>query len=259
MIHYATYFDSNYMAQGLALHESMQAHCQPHHLYILALDGRVAELDLPNTTIVPLDDFLTDRLRAATVGRTHRETIWTYTSSWMLHVFGIEPAAQAVNYIDADCYFFANPAPVFDEMGKAEIAITPHRFPLRAKHFESNGLYNVGLIHIKRTEKGMACLREWEELCLDWCYEVGDGKRFADQKYWNDLVPKYGAHPIKHLGVDLAPWNQEQYDYTVYDDHLYVNEQKLIMYHFHQGMHPKWPMSSWVKDWAYSRYERALG
>lgn len=262
MRNFCTYFDSRYLTQGLALHDSMERHCVPFHLWILALDplaeSELGRLHLPNTTTVPLQDFLTDELRAATVDRTHRETIWTYTASWMLHVLNIESAAQAVNYLDADCFFFDSPKPVFEEIGNADVAITPHRFPARARHFESNGLYNVGLVHIKRTETGMACLREWEELCIEWCYERPEGDRYADQKYWDRLVPKYGAHPIAHLGADLAPWNQEAYDYSVKGGKLFVNGQQLIFYHFHQGLDPKWPMSKWVMDYCYWRYEKAL-
>lgn len=259
MRHYCTYFDSNYLSQGLALHDSMQTHCQPYLLHILALDEAVdLALDLPNVVVTSLDDFLTGELRAAIIGRTHRETIWTYTGRWMEYVFDIEPSAHALNYIDADCYFFADPTPVFDEIGEVDIAITPHRFPDRAKHFESNGLFNVGLVHIKRTDTGLACLREWAELCIEWCYEIGDGKRFADQGYWDDLVPKYGAHSIQHLGANLAPWNQEQYDYYMDAGKLLVNGQPLVWYHFHQGLDPKWPMNEWVMDWAYWRYEKAL-
>ena len=258
MRHYATYFDTNYMAQGVALHDSMQRHCQPYHLHILALDEGVEQVGrtLDNVTVVPLQDFLTDELRAATAERTHRETIWTYTPGWMLYVLGVEPAAPSVNYIDADCFFFDNPQPVFNEIGESPIAITPHRFPLRAKHFEVNGLYNVGLVHIKRA--GLACLREWERLCLEWCCEQSDGKRFADQKYWDDLVPKYGVHVIEHLGANLAPWNQEQYSYHTRDGKLLVTSEYLLWYHFHQGLDPKWPINEYVKDYCYCRYETAL-
>jgi len=31
-MNFCTYFDRNYIPQGLALHEPMEAHCQPYHL-----------------------------------------------------------------------------------------------------------------------------------------------------------------------------------------------------------------------------------
>ena len=255
MRHYATYFDSNYIPQGLALHDPMMRHCQPFKLHVLALDefteGIVA--DLPNIQIVPLEAVLTDRLRAARAGRSHREQIWTLTPGWMIYCLGIESVA-CLNYIDADCFFFDSPDPVFNEIGDNPIAITPHRFPKRAKHFESNGLYNVGLVHVKRG--GLDCLREWEALCIEQCLE--DGVPKADQGYWDDLVPKYGAHVIEHLGANLAPWNQEAYQYRLENGKLTVNGEYLLWYHAHQGLEPKWPIHLAVQNFVYPRYAAAL-
>ena len=49
----------------------------------------------------------------------------------------------------------------------------------------------------------------WRDDCLAWCDEQPqpDG-RFMNQGYLNRWPERYSAvHPIRHPGVNLAPWN----------------------------------------------------
>lgn len=258
---YCTYFDATYLSKGLALYQSMQAHCQPFHLYVLALcDRTVAELrkrNLENVTIVPLADFETDALRVVRPQRTWTEYIWTMTPHWMLYLFSREPLSS-MSYIDADCYFFGDPHCVFDEIGNASLGITPHRFPPRLKHFEANGLFNVGLVYARRDDDAMACLREWSSQTLDWCYKRNENGKFADQKYLDAWPERWGAYPIKQNGGNLAPWNQEQYDYGLAGSTILVNGDPLIWYHFHNGLDPHYPIKPFVAEYIYKPYAKAL-
>lgn len=64
----------------------------------------------------------------------------------------------------------------------------------------------------------------------------------ADQGYLNDWPEKWNAYSIYNLGVNLAPWNQEQYEYFIMDESFRRNrlmvsdrrrQDELILYHFH--------------------------
>ena len=45
--------------------------------------------------------------------------------------------------LDADLFFFSDPAPLFEEMGASSVAIIPHRFPAaNAPRFERYGIFN---------------------------------------------------------------------------------------------------------------------
>lgn len=253
MYNFCTYFDSVYLSKGLALHESLEQHCPEYHLWILALDSRtldtLASMKLRNASIISLASFETSELRTACVDRSTQERYWTYTPWWINFVLNGAPVSH-VAYIDADCYFFHDPAPVFDEVRGKGVAITPHRFPPKYAAFTTSGLYNVGLVYVERDhQKARGCINEWQALCTKWCYyrhDPNDPFRFCDQKYWDMLVPKYGAWPIQHLGVDLAPWNAEGYQYALRDGHLYVDGQPLIMYHFHGlTMTPDGHITAW--------------
>jgi hypothetical protein len=253
--HYCTYFDRNYLDRGLALHESMARYCRPFHLWVLALCGRtetaLAKLALEDVTVVSLGEFATDELRAAQPNRERHEWIWTLTPFWMQWVL---ERVEAVSYIDADCYFFNAPGDAYREFQDADVAITPHRYsPDRIWMARSSGLYNVGLVHARRA--GLACLQEWGRLCLARCVQ-DEG---ADQKYWDELLPRYGGHAIAHKGVGLAPWNQAgQYRYSSCGGQAHVDGEPLVMYHFHKRLEPGFTLDPFVKEHVYPPYAGAL-
>jgi len=259
MRHYCTYFDWNYFDRGLALIESMQAHCQPYHLWALALCDRaergLRELALPDVTPVSLGAFLTDELRAVQRVRPRHEWIWTLTPFWMRWVLD-NTEVPYLSYVDADCYFYADGRALCRELFDAEVAITPHRFsPDRAWMAASSGLYNVGLVFVRRGQRGLTCLDEWGALCLASCRQ----SQGADQGYWDELIVKYQGHAIEHKGVDLAPWNQAgQYAYSLRDGHPYVVDEPLVMYHFHKRLEPGFDLDPFMKVYVYPLYAEAL-
>lgn len=256
-MNYCTFFDWNYVGQGLALHSSMEQHCKPYHLWILALCDRTWEFlshaALPNVTVVKLSTIETAKLTKVKTERSWKEYIWTLTGWWVLWCLRRQQL-ECVNYIDADCFFFSSPDSVFEEIGATELAITPHRFAPEHKHWEVNGLYNVGLLYA--TQYGQACIEKWANLCLQWCCATAEDGKFADQKYFDTLVPKYHIHVIQHLGANLAPWNAAQYRYSFTDGLVWVESYPLIWYHFHQGFAPRWAIPTMLLDKVYPAYRR---
>lgn len=267
---FCTYFDWNYRQKGLALQESLERHCPDYHLWILALDKPTGtllnRLKLPNVSVIAMSSFETPALRAVKSLRSASEYYWTCTASWIRFVLRTSPA-DCVAHIDADCYFFSAPEPVFQEIGGHSLAITPHDFPHRLRSFISNGVYNVGMVYIKKDEAGLACMKEWEALCLNWCYLRHDPRYpdwFCDQKYWDKLVPKYNVHAIQHKGANRAPWNMEKYTYSVRGNQVFVAGQPLIWWHYHryEGEHKLYPetyiSTSLQLEHVYKPYTEAL-
>ena len=267
---FCTYFDWNYRQKGLALWESLERHCPDYHLWILAFDKPTETmlncLGLPNVSVIAMASFETPELRAVKAPRSDQEYYWTCTPSWILFVLRTSPVDHIV-YLDADCCFFSNPEPVFQEIGGHSLAITPHDFPQHLRGFISNGVYNVGMVHVRKDEIGLACITEWETLCLNWCFLRHDPAYpdwFCDQKYWDKLVPKYGAHAIQHRGANRAPWNMEKYTYTVRNNQVFVDGQPLLWWHFHryvgeQDMYPETYVANRLQlNHVYKPYTEAL-
>jgi hypothetical protein len=240
MRHYCTYFDSNFLSRGLTLYNSLCTYEKEFTLYILCLDDKTHNFFQHNQFeyIIPIalqkfeagDKKLTD----CKANRSRVEYFFTCTPSLPLYIFNLYNDIELLTYLDSDLYFFSSPDPVFDEIADSSIAIIGHRFSERNMHFEANGIYNVGFISFKNNLEGRKCLEWWRNKCIDWCYDVVDSERFADQKYldnWPILFTDVCI--ISHKGANLAPWNIDNYSYDFINNEFFIDGSPLIFYHFH--------------------------
>jgi hypothetical protein len=150
-----------------------------------------------------------------------------------------------ITYLDADLFFFGDPAPIYDELGDRSIGIIGHRFPPSLIGLEQFGVYNVGWLSFRRSAQALACLRWWRERCLEWCFDRCEDGRFADQKYLDDWPERFqGVAVLQHKGANLAPWNLARYTLSTHADDVLVDEQPLIFFHFHRLRQ----LEGWIYD-----------
>lgn len=243
MRHFATHFDVNYLSKGLTMIESLLQNSLHPMVHVLAMDEETKHalhvLANGRISIYSMPEFESatgsGELRST---RTHREFCWTVGSVFTDFVMQFNDLHE-VTYCDADVFFFADPEPVFTEIGDKSIAITPHRF---AKKDEArllpNGKYAVQWVTF-RGEVGRRCLAEWSKNVKAWCkYENAGPGRFADQGYLDFFERDYPGEvcEIQHPGVGLAPWNIANYHIS---DGPKVDGWPVIMYHFHEYIHRK--------------------
>ncbi|HVO24567.1 MAG TPA: glycosyl transferase [Candidatus Margulisiibacteriota bacterium] len=255
--YFCTYFDQYYLPRGLALYRSLKRHCRDFQLWILCLDGTshsvLANLQLPELHLIRLEDFERndEALRQAKLNRTTVEYYFTCTPSLPLFVFRQCPDIGLLTYLDADLFFFADPASLYDELGERSIAIIEHRFPPRLRYCERNGIYNVGWLSFRRDTDGLSCLNWWRDRCIEWCYDRYEDGRYADQKYLDAWPERFkGVTVLKHKGANLAPWNLANYAVHSDGDRVWVDEQPLLFFHF-QGFKQLTP---WLYDPNLARY-----
>src|SRR5438445_589515 len=218
MRYFCTYFDRSYWPRGLALYRSLQRHCPAFQLWVLCMDrvcyDVLAKLGLAGVHPIALDEYEKgdeDLLRAKQ-NRTPIEYYFTCSPSLPLFVLERHPQADLITYLDADLYFFADPSPIYEEIGRHSIAIIGHRFPPHLQDWERYGIYNVGWVSFRRDAEALVCLRWWRERCLEWCYDRCEDSRFADQKYLDDWPSRFqGVAVLQHKGANLAPWNLANY------------------------------------------------
>lgn len=251
MRHYCTYFDSNYLLRGLTLFRSLQEHSPDFVLWVLCCDEAAFEalqiLNLENLRAVRLEEVeaFEPRLAAAKKNRSRVEYLWTLSPIWPLFLLENQPQIEMVTYLDADLFFFSSPEPIFEEVGANSIAMFGHRFAPRNQHMEGSGIYNVGWLTFRRDVNGLACLKQWREQCLEWCYDYVDGDRYGDQKYLDKWPQEFaGVHVIHHVGAAVAPWNWQNHPVSQRANRLWIDEAPLIFFHFH-GL--KF-LTSWLYD-----------
>jgi hypothetical protein len=239
---FCTYFDRDYLPRGLALYRSLKQHCPAFRLWALCMDldchSALEQLRLPELELITLEEFegAEPRLLEAKRNRTRIEYYFTCTPALPLYVLRRQADVDVITYLDSDIFFFADPAPLFEEMANNSIAIIPHRFAPHLRDMERNGIYNVGWISFRRDTQGLACLEWWRDRCLEWCYDRPEDGRYADQKYLDDWPSRFaGVVVLSHKGANLAPWNVSNFRLRESDGLVWVDDQPLIFFHF-QGL-----------------------
>ncbi|UFS69724.1 hypothetical protein LPW11_17735 [Geomonas sp. RF6] len=236
---FCTLFDHNYLYKGLALYHSLRAFTPTFTLWVLALSDEAYELlermSLENVRLVRLEDLEDEELRRAKRNRSAVEYYWTLSPSLPLYVLKEDAGIDAVTYIDADCFFFSDPEPLYREMGDASVLVIEHRYSEERKAWEkTSGRFNVQFLVFKRDEIGMSVLTKWRSQCNEWCYYREEEGRFGDQMYldaWPREFP--GIHILQHKGGGLAPWNIKNYRLQKCGARVLVDADPLVFYHFH--------------------------
>ena len=261
MYYFCTYFDQHYLSRGLALYRSLKAHCPAFRLWVLCMDERahdiLTQMALPEVQLIRLEEFEEgdEPLLSAKQNRTRIEYYFTCTPSLPLFVLNHWDEVDLITYLDADLFFFADPAPIYEEMGQHSIAIIGHRFPPHLRHLERTGIYNVGWLSFKRDKNGLACLRWWRERCIEWCYDKHENGRYADQKYLDQWPTRFqNVIVLQHKGANLAPWNLANYKIKIDGKMVLIDSEKMIFFHF-QGLKQS---NRWLYNTNLANYKASL-
>ena len=236
-----TLFDHRYLPRGLCMIDSVRRHGGRQDIWVLCLtpacEKVLSKLALQGVKTLTLAD-LELHIPALLGARANRSTVeYYFTCMAALHrwLFDFVPDLQGTMYVDADILFFADPGLVFDAIGDAPVAMTPHNFPpAMRKRAEPYGIYNAGWSAFRRTEEGMKCLDWWLERSIEWCYDRVDGYRYANQGYlafFPEIAPQ--ARALHQKGFNCAPWNIGGYKVSLSDGALMVDGEPLIFFHYH--------------------------
>ena len=240
MKYFCTYFDRNFLYQGLALYESLRKHAGEFTLWVLCFDEVTYDLlnllKLPGLNTINLDDFEAAHpdLLAVKSDRTFVEYYWTATPIVLNHIFRSQPHINELAYLDADLFFYNDLQPIYDEWGSGSIYLIPHRFgPKHQKNGELEaGLYNVGFVGFKRDVNGLAAIERWTQQNIEWCYDRIEKGKLGDQKYLHDWAERFrGVVVSENIGVGSGGWNIMNYRFNMLDNTIKINGRVLIMLH----------------------------
>lgn len=236
---FCTLFDSNYLAQGLTMIESLLNVNNAAVIYVAAMDDlsykRLSVNTNPRIKVIDINEIeeAYPKFKQTKTIRSKPEYYYS-TKGFVCHyILSKKENIELITYIDSDLYFFSDPQPIFDELQGASVGITKHNFHWLCFHQKKYGVYNAGWVTFKSDVKGKKCLEAWMDDCINWCFAYLEGEKYADQKYLNTWSKKFlGVKTIQTKGVNVAPWNIKKYKVKKIDDLLYVDNDKLIFYHF---------------------------
>jgi len=235
---YVTYFDQRYLALAVVMLRSVRRF-DPHAvIFALGFDppslSAIAALEDPAIVAISTAEMLAFEPRLDACRERPRAAFYaTHKPVLPLLALARRPDLSAIVHVDADCCFFASPSPLFEEIGGASIALSPHDFSPVFEDLLVCGRFNAGFIYWRHDADGVRCLEDYREDCLAWCEPLvePDG-RFMNQGYLTRWPDRYGAvHVIRHPGVNLAYWNiAHRRLYGVW--RVLVGGSPLVCYHF---------------------------
>ena len=235
-----TNFYSNYLYRCLPQYYSLEKTSRNFVWWVLCMDDKayeiITKLKLKHARPIKLSEIENHDLEKVKKSRNKGEYSWTLKPFLIDFLFTNHKYIKNILYLDGDIFFFEDIALVFEDIGPKSIAIAPHRFPKSLKgREEQTGVFNAGVIYFNRDNVAHKCLKRWKRQCLDWCYwRLEDGK-LGDQMYLNEWPKLYkNLHQFKHKGINLAPWNVNEFKLTNMKGKIFIDGQPLIFYHFHQ-------------------------
>lgn len=234
-MNFCTLFDSYYLHKGIALYLSLERVTCDFHLYVMAFDKYSYEklklIGFDKMTVELLDDFETPELKAVKPSRNKAEYCWTAGPSviyFFLNKFGLDK----ITYLDSDLFFLANPEIIEKEAGDSSIVITEQNISEEAA--KRYGRYCVQYMTFKNDEDGIGALTWWRDACIDWCYQIMEPTRYADQKYIDEFPKRWkSVCVLKNVGAGIAPWNMHRYKYTKDTASFNGEEWPQVFFHMH--------------------------
>lgn len=235
MMNFCTLFDSYYLLKGLGLYQSLVEVTDDFHLYVMAFDKdsyqKLKDCALNHMTVELLDDFETPELLKAKQDRTKAEYCWTAGPSVIYH-FLTKYHLDKITYLDSDLFFLSSPEIIEKETCGSSVVITEQNISEEAA--KRYGRYCVQYMTFKNDDDGLGALTWWRDKCIEWCYQIMEPTRYADQKYIDEFPKRWkNVCVLKNMGAGIAPWNMHRYQYKENSLVYHGHEYPLVFYHMH--------------------------
>ena len=235
MMNFCTLFDSYYLLKGLGLYLSLEKVTDAFHLYVMAFDkasfDKLKTLGFRHMTVELLDDFETPELLEAKKDRTKAEYCWTCGPS-VIHHFMTKYGLEEITYLDSDLFFFSDPHIIKKESGDYSVVITEQG--ISEESAKLYGRYCVQYMTFKNDKDGLGALTWWRDRCIEWCYQIMEPSKYADQKYLDEFPKRWDkVYVLDNKGAGLAPWNIHRYKYKNNSLLFEGRELQFVFYHFH--------------------------
>jgi hypothetical protein len=233
--HFVTLFDASFLPMGLALYESLAVHAGRFQLWVVCMDEEVerhlTRLALPHLSPIPLHDIETADLKAVKPQRSVAEYCWTITPFSHEAVLEREPRATRVTYVDADLFFFDDPAILLSELDQSgrHVLVTEHAYAPEYDFTETSGRFCVQFLTFDRSAPAARVMHWWQDRCLECCSATPVNGKFGDQKYLEQWPELFGGdvHIVAQVEKTLAPWNVRHFARQT------QGPLKPVFYHFH--------------------------
>ena len=211
MKYFFTIVNYNYVLRGLALYKSFEKiRKKDERFIVITVDKKSYQILKKQKSLISIksEEFECFDLKKIKKERKINEYCWTLKPIGIDYIFKKFLDSKWVTYLDSDSMIYKSFSQEYKK--NYDVILTPHR--CQTEHFkeiENNvGDFNAGFIAFKNTTNGKNVLNFWKKKCLNWCFDIPDKSRYADQKYLNEIPKKFNKIQTKpSVGLNLAPWN----------------------------------------------------
>lgn len=232
------------LIQAIACFLSLYKTMDNFKVYILCVDEKcyefLKEINLDEIVLVTIAELNREDLLEIKATRKLNQYCWTLKPGFIKYIFTLDDSINRVTYIDSDLFFYQNPNVIFENQPDASVLLSSGEIflPMYSKEFNHTmqsltGNFNSGFISFKKDINGLECVNWWDKMCVDSCTSNPEDNKFGDQKYLDDMPFLFkNVYEITTEGINIGHWNYSKYKFTVLNDNILVNNNKLIFYHF---------------------------
>lgn len=232
------------LIQAIACFLSLYKTMDNFKVYILCADEKcyefLKEINLDKIVLVTIYELNRKDLLEIKASRKLNQYCWTLKPGFIKYIFSLDDSIERVTYIDSDLFFYQNPNVIFENQPYASVLLSSGEIflPMYSKEFNNTmqaltGNFNSGFISFKKDTNGLECVNWWDKMCVDSCTSNPEDNKFGDQKYLDDMPFLFNdVYEITTQGINIGHWNYSKYNFTVVNDNIMVNNNKLIFYHF---------------------------
>jgi hypothetical protein len=237
---YCTIFDDNYLVRAIALYESLMRVNKRAMFVFFCIDESshrlLTALKLDRALVVRHANFATSQLLRVKPFRSQGEYCWTCKPFALLYLMRNMPQIDWVAYVDTDMMFFSDPDQALPNT-EAHYLLAPHRFHTDfINHERTAGKHNAGYVAARCSSQGQEAMSWWRDRCVESCSVTPTETTFADQKYLDHMLELFPfGVSSNHKGLNVAPWNVENFKLNNNAGEVNVDNLPLLLYHF-QGL-----------------------
>jgi len=261
-----TICSANYLAQAVALGDSLLAH-NPNYQFIIVLVDEIDEaypiIKSVNYTLIPIKEIGIPHFDAFCGQYNITELNTAVKPFYFSYLFEKNKAAESIVYLDPDIFVYHSFEVLEKHLESNQIVLTPHitkpisdnKYPTETD-FLNAGIYNLGFIALKRGNESLALIHWWKERLAHLCKIDFENGLFVDQLWLNFATLFYKeVFVLDNPGYNMAYWNLQERSLSINEAGAYIvnGAHPLVFYHFSgYDLHKQYAISKYQNRFSFS-------
>ena len=261
-----TICSANYLAQAIALGDSLLQH-NPSYTFVIGLVDEINEnkdLPVPITyPLIPIKDIEIPNFNGFCAQYNITELNTAVKPFYFSYLFDKNEAVQSIVYLDPDIFVYHSFELLEKHIASNQIILTPHitkpinddKYPTETD-FLNAGIYNLGFIALRRGNESLAFIDWWKERLTHLCKIDFEKGLFVDQLWLNFATLFYKeVFVLSNPGYNMAYWNLQERSLSKNEGGVYMvnSDYPLVFYHFSgYDLHKQYAISKYQNRFDFS-------